>query len=103
MPLRCLAFRPAQLVSVFAAAALFVAACGKEDEVKPDMTPRLGLLELPSSHRTGDPEPTGAGRVEITQTEIVVDGVSALPLENGKIPSAERTGFVVPKLKEKLS
>lgn len=84
-------------------AAFSGAACNKGDEVKPDMTPRLGLLELPSSHRTGDPEPTGAARVEITQSEIVVDGLQALPLDNGKIPVAERAGFDVPKLKEKLA
>ena len=88
--------------SVFLSAALLSVACSK-DEVKPDMTPRLGLLELGSSHRTGDPEPSSAARVEITQTEIVVDGVSALPLEkNGKIPMPERSGFEVPKLKAAL-
>jgi len=84
-------------------AALTLGACNKEEEVKPDLTPRLGLLELSSSHRTGDPEPTGAARVEITQTEIVVDGVPALPLEGGKIPAAEKSGYDLPKLKEKLS
>jgi hypothetical protein len=114
MPLRCLASpvrspaegrsRASLLTSTFLSVALFVGACSKEEEVKPDMTPRLGLLELASSHRTGDPEPSGAARVEITQTEIVVDGVSALPLEGGgKVPVAERTGYDLPKLKAKLS
>jgi hypothetical protein len=104
MPLRPLpSLRSLVRSSVFLSAALLAVACSK-DEVKPDMTPRLGLLELASSHRTGDPEPSSAARVEITQTEIVVDGVSALPLEkNGKIPTAERSGFEVPKLKAALN
>ncbi|MDB4987901.1 MAG: hypothetical protein JWN04_3079 [Myxococcaceae bacterium] len=82
--------------------ALALGACSKQEEVKPDMTPRLGLLELASSHRTADPEPSGAARVEITQTEIVVDGVQALTLEGGKVPAAERSGYDLPKLKDKL-
>ena len=80
---------------------LWLAACGKE-EMKPDLTPRLGVLELPSSHRTGDPEPSGAARVEITPSELLVDGEVALALENGKIPAAERSGYDLPKLKAKL-
>jgi hypothetical protein len=78
-------------------------ACGSKDEVKPDLTPRLGLLELPSSHRVGDPEPSGATRIEITPSEVVVDGETALPLENGKVPAAERADYDLPKLKAKLS
>jgi len=77
-------------------------ACESKDEVKPDLTPRLGLLELPSSHRVGDPEPTDATRVEITPSEVVVDGETALPLENGKVPAAERADYDLPKLKAKL-
>ncbi|MDB4971875.1 MAG: hypothetical protein JWN48_216 [Myxococcaceae bacterium] len=108
MPLRCLASLPSftprsPLLLLSAALALSLAACSKEEEVKPDLTPRLGLLELASSHRTGDPEPSGAARIEITQSEIVVDGVQALALEGGKVPVAERAGDELPKLKAKLA
>jgi hypothetical protein len=75
--------------------------CSKE-EVKPDLTAKLGVLELASSHRTGDAEPTGAARIEVTPTSLLVDGVEVFPLENGKIPAAERSGYDLPKLKEKL-
>lgn len=78
-------------------------ACGDKEEVKPDLTPKLGLLELSSSHRIGDPEPSDATRVEITPSELLVNGEQALPLDNGKIPPAERSGYDLPKFKAKLA
>jgi hypothetical protein len=92
--------RPLSLLAV--AALTLIAACNK-DEVKPDEGPRLGTLELPTSHRLGDSEPSGAARIEITPAAMFVDGEQVVPLENGKIPAAERSGYEVPKLKAKLS
>jgi len=93
------ASRPA---SFLACALALLTACGGKDEVKPDMTPRLGTLELPTSHRTSDAEPTDAARVEITPAALFVDGEQVLALENAKIPVAERSGYDLPKLKAKL-
>lgn len=76
-------------------------ACDK-DEVKPDLTPRLGTLELPTSHRIGDTEPADAARIEITPSAVFLAGEEVLPLENGKIPATERSGYDLPKLKAKL-
>jgi hypothetical protein len=80
-----------------------LAACGGGgDEVKPDLKPIVGLLELPISHRAGGSEPADPTRVEIGVSEIRIDGETALPLENGKVPAAERQGDQLPKLKSKL-
>jgi hypothetical protein len=90
--------RPVLLIS----ALLALTACDKE-EVKPDMTPRVGVLELGTAHRIGDPAPAGPAQIEISPAELVIDGEQVIPLENGKIPVAERSGYEIPKLKAKLS
>src|SRR5689334_17837449 len=78
------------------------AACSTE-EPKVAAAPILGVLELPISHRNGDPEPTGAAKVEVSPGEIRVDGESVITLQNGKIPPAEASGYILPKLKAKLT
>lgn len=77
------------------------AACGGE-EVKPDLPPILGTLELPISHRSSGTEPQDATRVEIGTTEIRIDGETALKLENGKTLPADAQGGVLTALKGKL-
>lgn len=67
------------------------------------MTPRVGVLELGTAHRIGDPAPAGPAHIEVSPAELVVDGEPVIALENGKIPSAERSGYEIPKLKAKLS
>lgn len=86
---------------LFAIALLGLPACGKE-EVKPDLTPRVGVLELATAHRIGDSAPAGPAHIEIAPKELVVDGETLIPLENGKIPAAEKSGYELPKLKGKL-
>jgi hypothetical protein len=77
-------------------------ACSKE-EVKPDLTPRLGVLELPIAHRTGDPIPEDAARLEITPSELALDGVTVTKLEKGKLLPGDQAGYDLPALKGKLS
>lgn len=89
--------------TVLLSAGLALGACGAKEEVKPDLAPKLGVLELAASHRTDDPEPSGAARIEITPSELLLDGEQVLPLENGKLPAAEKSGYDLPKLKAKLS
>ncbi len=72
------------------------------EEVKPDLPPILGILELPISHRTSGTEPQDATRVEIGTSEIRIDGEPALTLENGKVPAAEVQSNIITKLKTKL-
>ncbi|MEY4509926.1 MAG: hypothetical protein RLZZ450_2048 [Pseudomonadota bacterium] len=105
--LRRFAFRSwvstAPLGAALVCAGLALGACGDKEEVKPDLAPKLGVLELAASHRTDDPEPSGAARIEITPSELLLDGEQVLPLENGKLPAAEKSGYDLPKLKAKLS
>jgi hypothetical protein len=61
------------------------------------------VLELPISFRHAGTEPADAARIEIGTSEIRVGGETALALENGKIPAAERDGDILPKLKAKLA
>jgi hypothetical protein len=82
--------------------ALLWAACGGE-EIKPDSAPILGVLELPIAHRFGGSEPPNAARVEVSPSEIRVDGETLIKLENGKVPAAEQSGHTLPKLKAKLA
>ncbi len=85
---------------VFAVASSLAACSG--EEVKPDLPPILGILELPISHRISGTEPQDATRVEIGITEIRIDGETGLMLENGKVPAAEVSGNILTKLKTKL-
>jgi hypothetical protein len=66
------------------------------------MTPRVGVLELATSHRIGDNTPGGA-QIELSPKELVVDGETVIPLENGKIPAGEKSGYEITKLKPKLA
>jgi len=78
------------------------AGCGGE-EVKPELPPILGTLELPIAHRTSGTEPQDATRVEIGTGEIRINGETALKLEsNGKVPAAEVQGNMLSKVKDKL-
>jgi hypothetical protein len=79
------------------------AACTKGEEVKPEAKPILGVLELPISFRHAGAEPADAARIEIGTSEIRVGGETAIKLENGKVPAAERSGDILPKLKPLLA
>ena len=94
--------RRALVLFVCALAALAGAAC-TGDEIKQDSAPILGVLELPIAHRTGGSEPANAARVEVSPSEIRVDGETVIKLENGKVPAAEQSGHTLPKLKDKLA
>jgi hypothetical protein len=63
----------------------------------------VGVLELPIVQRNaGNPVATAA-RIEISPSELRVDGEPVLTLTNGKIPPAEAVGYILPKLKAKLT
>ena len=81
----------------------FALGCTKSEEVKPDAKPIVGTLELPISHRNAAAEPGGAASIEIGTGEIRLAGETVVTLENGKVPAAELSGNVIPKLKAKLA
>ena len=88
--------------AALATCALLACSDGKE-EVKPDPTPRLGVLELPIAHRTDDALPAKAAQLEITPTALLVDGDEVLSLDKGKLPASELAGYDIAKLKRTLA
>jgi hypothetical protein len=90
--------------NVLGLACMSLIACGGEKPVeapKIDIPP-LGVLELPVSLRSGDPAPSDARKVEVSQTGIRVDDQPLLVLENARVPVAERQGDEITKLKGAL-
>jgi hypothetical protein len=79
-----------------------LSACTGGDK-KADSKPIIGVLELPFSHRFGGTEPVGAARVEVAPGEIRVDGETVAVLDGGRVKPEDRSGYLVPKLKEKLA
>lgn len=79
-------------------------ACGgeKPPEAPKIDVPPLGVLELPVSLRSGDPAPTDARKVEVSQTGIRVDDQPLIVLESARVPAAERQGDEITKLKAAL-
>jgi hypothetical protein len=85
---------------------LLALACGKSDDAAleaEDSAPVVGVLELPLSHRSGDPSPTGAARIEISPTVLRLDGRKLLDLSQGNVPEAERPDHIISKLREGLT
>jgi hypothetical protein len=89
-------------VSFWLAASLACAACSEGEEIKADAVPIVGVLELPLAHRNSGSAPASAARVEVSPSELRVDGEPVFALENGKVPAAEASGHELPKLKAKL-
>lgn len=77
-------------------------ACDK-NKSKEEEKPILGVLELPIAHRMGASPPASAAQVEVSPSEIRVDGETVMSLQGGKVPPGEVQGYVLPKLKSRLS
>lgn len=93
-----------RLLSCFslAGALAWCAACSSGDEIKADAVPAVGVLELPLAHRAGGSVPSSAARVEVSPSELRVDGETVLTLENGRLAPGDVSGHELPKLKAKL-
>ncbi|MFT3923019.1 MAG: hypothetical protein QM778_10825 [Myxococcales bacterium] len=90
------------LVSACLSGVLAQAGC-ESTETKTEAAPIVGVLELPIVQRTaGNPVATAA-KIEISPSELRVDGEPVLTLQNGKVPAGEAVGYVLPKLKAKLN
>lgn len=88
----------------YSCAAALLSGCGKEDV--PEATAPVdivGVMELPVSLRNGDSAPTDFHRIEVSPSELRVNGESVLSLTGGKVAAADRTGDVLTKLKDKLA
>lgn len=84
------------LLSVFVA-------CGEDEEIQQDTGPIVGVMELPISLRNAETQPSDALRIEVSPTEMRVDGQQLLALESGNVPDAEQRDGQIPKLREKLT
>lgn len=94
-------------LSILAACAAFAGPLGcdgegEQEQAQAPSGPALGVLELPVSLRTGDAALADARKVEVSLTELRVDDQVVLALANGKVPEAERSGGVLPKLEAAL-
>jgi hypothetical protein len=58
--------------------------------------------ELPVSLRTKDQAPSDARVVQATDEELRLDGEPVIALVKGRVPAAEQTGGIIPKLKPRL-
>ncbi|MBX3248017.1 MAG: hypothetical protein KF901_12625 [Myxococcales bacterium] len=64
--------------------------------------PTVGVLELPISLRH-DSEPSNPVRVEISTSSLRLDGREILALDGGRVPTEERDGMVIPKLRDAIA
>ncbi len=77
--------------------------CSESAETKTEAAPIVGVLELPIVQRTGGNPVATAARIELSPSELRMDGEPVLALQNGKLPPGEAVDYIIPKLKVKLS
>lgn len=96
--------RTSVLVSTLLALCVFpTLACDDGDEeIQQDTGPVVGVMELPISLRNADAMPSDAVRVEVSPTELRVDGSTLLTLEAGEVPAAEHGDGQITKLRDSL-
>lgn len=95
--------RGVELLSAVCVSALVFGCGNNEEEVKAAPESIVGVMELPVALRNGDAAPSDFRKIEISPTELRVDGESVLTLTGGRIGAGDRTGDILPKLKDKLS
>jgi hypothetical protein len=80
------------------------AACGKKEETAAAPSgPIVSVLDLAISARNSGTAPSDAHDVEVSSTAINVGGQQALTLTDGIVAPADRSGDIVPKLKDALT
>ncbi|MEM9073860.1 MAG: hypothetical protein AAGE52_35540 [Myxococcota bacterium] len=78
---------------------LCVLGCEETEEVEAEPeTPGVGVMELPISFRHDGSGPPSPMNIEVTPSELRVDGTSVVGLEGGRVPDAERAGNLITKL-----
>ncbi len=81
---------------------MLVLGCDDSEEVQQDTGPIIGLMELPISLRNADALPGDAVRIEMSPSEMRVDGTTLIALESGRVPAAERSSDQISKLRQAL-
>jgi len=90
-------------ITFFCTPVALVACDGDEEQSAEDTGPIVGVMELPISFRNQAPAPSNAVHVEISPTELRLEGHKVIDLERGLVPRAERGGDVVTKLQQAIS
>jgi hypothetical protein len=80
-----------------------VAACGKKEEAAAPSGPIVNVLDLALSARNSGTAPSDAHDVEVSSTALNVGGLQVVALTDGLFAPADRSGDIVPKLKDALT
>ncbi len=88
--------------SVLLATSLLVTGCDDEegDAAEESVGPIVGVMELPISLRNSDSAPSNAISIEVSPTELRVDGHKVLDLTGGAVPPDARQGEVLPAVQQ---
>jgi biopolymer transport protein ExbD len=74
--------------------------CGCDEEEAEATGPIVGAMELPIVLRNQDAEPDNPWRIEISPSEMRLDGRKVIDMEDkARVPASERPDHVLPKLK----
>lgn len=81
-------------VWLWLAAILALGACGDDEDeaAAEEVGPLLGVMELPLSFRYDPAPPSGAANVEVSLSELRVNGQTLLTLENGSVAETALNG-----------
>jgi hypothetical protein len=81
---------------------LAASACGSSGESAPPVTDLVGALELPVSHRFAPAAPAGAAKIEVSPTELRIDGQKVAALVGGRLAAGDVHGGQIPSLRDRL-
>jgi hypothetical protein len=85
-----------------AALAFGLTGCGSSEQTAPPPADIVGVLELPVSQRFASAAPPGAAKIEISPSELRIDGQPVAVLVGGRLAAADVSDGQIPKLREKL-
>lgn len=92
------------IVGMSLAVSAIAVACGSGNAPPPPPAEDIiGIMELPLSHRNGAPAPQGATKIEVSPTELRVDGSKILTLDHGAAAAGEVSNDVLTKLRTALT
>ena len=87
----------------FCASAIAVACGSGAAPPPPPPADIIGIMELPLSHRNGAPPPAASTKIEVSPTELRVDGAQILTLDHGGAANGEIANDVITKLRNALT
>lgn len=92
---------PSPCIAGAAGLLFLLVGCGSSDAAPPQDI--VGILELPVAHRGVRTAPTGAARIDISPSELRLDGHSIATLTQGELAPADVSAGAIPKLRAAFS